>query len=608
MSKDEFIPVRLSHILRHYSVGSIIRGPDFLMTVKDIRSWKNKYSQTSGRVIPYVEQVKASIGVWQDLREPPVARTTATGEIDGAYIPAIPFPSWMICPDCGLLHLKPWKKNDDWETLHCEEPSNDKCPRKPKLEQISWVMVHINGYMTDVPWHYLAHYEEKNDKLNVCRADWSENYLYLVTDSNSSRKIIKCSRCNSKAYFSNDIRIKYAKNNKQPWLPEAPEDNDELAQIIEINDIRVHSPSTITALVIPPESRIKRGTIIDRMYSSSEKKQIIDNARTRLARMGALKRIAREFRCSVEDIEEAISEIERGYPLYGQSVTKGQLYENEYSALIEELPNLSDDEDFVTSHKTHLWNNLKKQNLKKSRHQKILSAIDKLIAVHRLKEIMVFKGFQRLGGELVPPDIEGQTDWLPALELYGEGIFFSFNTEKFKRWEEQPGLKKRANDFRIRFINAGIQFDPEVNVTPRLVFLHTLSHLLIRQLETAAGYPAASLKERIYSSNKEKYPMAGILIYVAVPDIVGSLGGLYELAEPKRFLKLISKAFDHADWCSLDPVCGEHTGQGPNLLNKAACHACSLVPEPSCAFGNVLLDRLFIKGDNSEDFKPLLNC
>jgi hypothetical protein len=100
--------------------------------------------------------------------------------------------------------------------------------------------------------------------------------------------------------------------------------------------------------------------------------------------------------------------------------------------------------------------------------------------------------------------------------------------------------------------------------------------------------------------------MAGILVYVAVPDIVGSLGGLAELAEPERFLQLVASVFDHADWCSMDPVCSEHEGQGPSQLNLAACHACALVPEPSCLFGNVLLDRTFVRGDLSGEIKPLL--
>jgi len=133
-----------------------------------------------------------------------------------------------------------------------------------------------------------------------------------------------------------------------------------------------------------------------------------------------------------------------------------------------------------------------------------------------------------------------------------------------------------------------------------------LSHLIIRQLESQAGYPAASLKERIYSSYC-KTKMSGILIYVAVPDIAGSLGGVAELAKPEQFLSLLSAVFDHAMWCSLDPVCSEHEGQGPSLLNRAACHACALVPEPSCAYGNTLLDRTFIRGDIKSGIPGFLN-
>jgi hypothetical protein len=204
-----------------------------------------------------------------------------------------------------------------------------------------------------------------------------------------------------------------------------------------------------------------------------------------------------------------------------------------------------------------------------------------------------------MGGKLVEPDIVKQSPWLPALELYGEGVFFTLDETHLTHWEAHPTLHERAADMQKRFA----QFHQprqcpgaEAIVTPRFLLLHTLAHLLIRQLETEAGYPAASLKERIYCT-AGKLPMSGILVYVAVPDIVGSLGGLAELATPERFLLLLSSVFDHAEWCSLDPVCSEHGGQGPSLLNRAACHACALIPEPSCAYGNVLLDRTFIKGD-----------
>lgn len=199
-----------------------------------------------------------------------------------------------------------------------------------------------------------------------------------------------------------------------------------------------------------------------------------------------------------------------------------------------------------------------------------------------------------------------ESSWLPALELYGEGVFFTIKEVILSRWESGGPLGERANTVERRFETTGLRFENEIIVSPRFLLLHTLAHLLIRQLETEAGYPAASLKERIYCT-AGKMPMSGILIYVAVPDVVGSLGGLAELATPERFLPLLSGVFDHAEWCSLDPVCSEHEGQGPSLLNRSACHACALVPEPSCAYGNVLLDRIFIKGDEATSIPAFLD-
>ena len=116
---------------------------------------------------------------------------------------------------------------------------------------------------------------------------------------------------------------------------------------------------------------------------------------------------------------------------------------------------------------------------------------------------MVLKGFQRMGGTLVLPDIVGESSWLPALELYGEGVFFSLDEDLLSRWESHPTLSERSSDFQRRFAATGLRFDPEIIVTPRFLLLHTLAHLLIRQLETEAGYPAASLKERIYCTRRQ---------------------------------------------------------------------------------------------------------
>lgn len=606
MKDDLYLPVRLSHLLRHCSVGAIVRGPDYLLTVKDIHHWTDKSGLVAGDEITYVEQVKSSLGITQVLRKPPVAQQRDNGQVEGSCVPAMRFPSWMICPSCGLLHNRPWRDLSEGEAPRCHETDTKRCQKRQRLEQVPWVLIHEDGYMADVPWHYLTHSNKVTNEQKQCRHDWSDAYLRLV--KNDGRKpILRCERCKASSQFDERIPINYSDTRQQPWMKEPSNNPDKPAVILEINDARVHSPINKNALVIPPESRIRKGSVVDRLYSNSQMRKNLALAKTPLGIKSEKQKIARELRCTVKEVDDALGDIDRGYPLYGAEFTTGLLLESEYQALMDELPDMAEDEDFVTSHFAKEWKTLAETLGANSKSAQIVEVIDKVVSVNRLKEILVMTGFQRLGGEIVSPDINGSSDWLPCLELYGEGIFLSFNEEIMDAWESNPVVRARADQIALRFSNTGLKFDVEVTISPRFILLHSLAHMVIRQLESMAGYPAASLKERIYSSQGGECPMAGILIYVAVPDVVGSLGGLAELADPQRFLRLMTSVFEHAEWCSIDPVCAEHEGQGPFLLNRAACHACSLIPEPSCSFKNVLLDRVFIKGDPSHEMPSFLD-
>ena len=330
--------------------------------------------------------------------------------------------------------------------------------------------------------------------------------------------------------------------------------------------------------------------MVDRVYGNLR-------VQTELRNATAFKKktIASDYVCTVRELDDAMTEIDKGYPNYGQAITPGDLLVAEYRALTEPILDLQEDEDFVTTHHTIEWQ-LLKEALENSQVRRAADTVSNLVAVNKLKEIMILTGFRRAGGETVtPPDITGDSDWLPAIELYGEGVFFTLDESFLHRWEANRNLQERVVAFEQRYAAASIHKD--VDISPRFLLCHTLAHLMIRQIEATAGYPAASLKERIYCATGES-PMAGILIFVAVADEEGSLGGVMELATPKRFLRLLTAAYEAAQWCSLDPVCAEQEGHGPALLNRAACHACALVPETSCLYENVLLDRAFIKGDD----------
>ncbi len=626
---NRLIATRWSHLLGYSGVGAIVRADHDLFVVKDIRHWTDRVNKLpAGDLIPYVDLLRATLGVDRELRAPPLARELPKGAVDGTCIPAMRFPRWMHCPGCGLLHWQPWREGDDRPGMAATRPPCCQCDGHPRLQQVGWVLAHPQGGLDDLPWHLLAHRDDPARQRD-CRADSDRPYLRWRRDGETGLNWrLHCDRCGAQSAFDRQVPVRLDPPTRQPWghaSVRAQTTTDQKASIVEVSDPRLYYPRTHSALVIPPESRVQRGSVLDRLYSNRADQDRLKHQRSGRARQGVLRILATQYGCPVDELKNAADEIDRGYPLYGQTVTPGELLAKEYKALMEEIPDLSDGEDFVPRDQTRAWRALALA----PGDTAVLAAVERLVAVTRLREVRIFEGFSRLDQgcddglrptlgprgtapeprtSVIPPDLDGSGDWLPAIELYGEGIFFTLAETALRPWSRQPGLKARAETLGRRFERTGMRFPdaPILPLTPRFILLHTLAHLVIRQLETQAGYPAASIRERIYCAEGAE-PMAGILVYVAVPDIVGSLGGLAELAEPARFLPLLVSVFAHAHGCSLDPVCSEHEGQGPSQLNLAACHACALVPEPSCQFSNVLLDRTFVRGDLKGEIHPLLH-
>ena len=590
-NRSQYTPVRFSHLTSSSGVGAIVRGAeDKLMVVVDTRYWTDKEGLNATTPIPYVSRITQALNISRELRMPPAAQEIfhkGDKSIEGSYLPAVLFPTYASCSKCGLLHLNPWK----YQEKKMDEKVFCKC--NGILKQVVWCCVSDKGYLDEVPWHAVCHQNFKGK----CEPDYQKKYLKFSVDKNGTT-IVKCLRCNSSNKFLKQ-QLGFI-NRSQPWIYETPELGGNLnVTIVEVNDSVVYSPVSTSALVIPPESRISKNTVVDRLYNNSTALRELESIRIPLRRKGKLKSLASEYRCAVEDIKNAIDKISDGYPDFGAFKTSGDLIADEYKAFLLPLESPKDDEDFVTDHKTDEWNSLAVEQTNISLLA-LIKIVDRHIVAKRLREILVFEGFKRGYPEkgqdqpLVPPDIVGESDWLPAIELFGEGVFFTFNEEVIDKWEQLSAVKKRADEVSERYEKTSQNLGNELVITPRFILLHTLAHLVIRELESAVGYPAASLSERIYHSRNEK--MAGVLIYTAVPDVAGSLGGIIESSQPKTFLKILNNAFKHALWCSLDPVCTEHKGQGPGWLNRAACHGCVLVPETTCEYGNVFLDRVFIKG------------
>ncbi|NEW42779.1 DUF1998 domain-containing protein [Nocardia cyriacigeorgica] len=242
-------------------------------------------------------------------------------------------------------------------------------------------------------------------------------------------------------------------------------------------------------------------------------------------------------------------------------------------------------------------------------HTTLHGHIERVRSVSVLRETRALRGFTRgrdgglkvpVGKALLrrrplPPD----RDWLPAYVVKGEGIYFELDPHHLSAWEARGEVQARADRIANRYGQVVADRGGRARtISPRLVMLHTLAHMLINELVFTCGYSSASLRERLYVSRGRSRDMAGLLIYTAAGDSEGTMGGLVRMARKDRLKEVFASALNDAHWCSTDPVCMDAggQGQGPDSCNLAACHGCALLPETSCEEFNRFLDRGLVIG------------
>lgn len=241
------------------------------------------------------------------------------------------------------------------------------------------------------------------------------------------------------------------------------------------------------------------------------------------------------------------------------------------------------------------------------RRSKRVDGIQSVIQLHRLREVQSLIGFTRF--EAVTPDIDGEYEsdveraslaiepkWFPAVENRGEGLFVQLRASAIASWLERPGVTTRLDHLRQghdRWMEERkIKLQRPFPGGP-YVLLHTLSHLLIQSLSMRSGYPASSIRERIYADIAEG--QYGILLYTGTPDAEGTLGGLVQQA--RHIESHLADAMRMAALCSNDPICAQHDPAESlegRPLHGAACHGCTLISETSCEMRNDYLDRALV--------------
>lgn len=598
--------IRRSQYITPFGVGSILDIGNESLIAMDITHWKNDQGEKIN-----LKRLAKKLGV-REFRMPQIPNNP--WDTNTAKLPFFRFPRWLFCSSCRSLKF--WTYQDEREldgrVPKCQSP---KCFGKV-LTPMRFVAACKDGHLTDIDWRYWAHWGAQGQN---CQDNSS---LKFRTKSNQGGSLasleIFCSKCKAKRDLSdlfkkdNFVKLGIKCSSKQPWQTkdEIEEPCGNSLQAIQRGASNIYFPKVISALDIPTdnfddeESDIEQQILTSKFFEAILKKY---NSSTSNVAQRVIDVYIEELLSQVEgSTEEMIKNLYMSKDNHNDVSNNEPI--NEEEVLAEEWPILlnppkrNNNQIFSASI----------ENLSGIKNSYGLEKIfEKIVLVDKLREVRVLRGFQRINpsnDDFVPVDLKNKKDWLPATEVFGEGIFIAFSIDKINEWEKKNSKSIDDRLSTMQNTHTKEELDFLKAPTPRFVLLHTFAHLLIRQLSFECGYSSSSLRERIYSDDNK---MAGILIYTADSDSEGALGGLVRQGKSDRFIPTVLTALERGSWCSSDPVCRELPGQGMRGLNKAACHSCALLAETSCISHNALLDRMLLVGKDEKSnygfFNPIID-
>jgi Domain of unknown function (DUF1998) len=613
-------PLRRAQIIAPFGVGSLVVNKDGVsLIVCGLDNWfKPEEREAEAKDIDEDEfrieewRLSGRLGV-RDFRLPPDYRSSFFGfgnteRNEHLTVPVLRFPQWHVCQRnaCGKMSKLPLERR---RSAICKEVNGGEC--KGRMFQVPLVAVCLNGHLNDFPWVEWVHRSDAPSCTGVLS-------MHQRGTGGLAGIEIRCEGCSAKRTLA-DVTLLYSdgsthlsrtlRSNKDPFLcrggmPWLSSSSGHACAKHLMGSLRsssnIYYADTRSSIYLPRHGDNAPAELV-KLLSEQPLNGLIGIMKSAGLEItpGPLRQQHRELLENYTDemIKSSVKLLERDTSS-NDARAAGDDDETEFRR--EEFRVLCAGIDQADLR-------VRSQDLSKY-DPKVRDFFKRISLVESLRETRAFCGFTRIfaENEISLQDKRSQLwkrkpagDWLPAYVVKGEGIFFEISEEKLAGWETDT-IQQSVAALRERYRQA-IQSRHlrDMSINPRLVLLHTWSHLLMRQLTFDCGYGTASLRERLYVSDDPQNPMAGLLIYTAAGDSEGTMGGLVRMGHPGYLEPVFYNAIDAALWCSADPVCleiGTTSGQGPDNCNRAACHNCALLPETACEQFNRFLDRSLLIG------------
>lgn len=529
----------------------------------------------------------------------------------GITVPFLRFPTWNFCPYCKRLGSSPLTLEGK---ERCPDPKHQDKTRGPVMAQVPFVAVCERGHLDDFPWREWVHRAVRPDCAGTLR-------LRSLGGGSLAGQEVSCDACQKRRTLENVMNTMRSEDSEttvlsstlergvdfscrgwRPWLGKAPEPCGQPLRASLRGASNVYFPLVESSIYLPQSP-------------SSTPEELIEIVKSQAFASGMS--LARGRNGGVVTVQDF-----RAIDTYG--IADDYSDEQVRDALMEYLGGAESELEYDLDALSQMdWRRPEYRILREGlRHPELVvtraseahaevvtEAFSRVRLVELLRETRALWGFTRVtsadlklrqGKErLRLKQLAPQRDWLPAYTVNGEGIYLELDEHRIRTWERKPGVLERAErlaqnyeDFRAARGSA------ERDISPRLILVHTIAHLLINELIFECGYSTASLRERLFVDDSRERPMAGLLIYTAAGDSEGTMGGLVRMGRVGNLERVWEAALANAGWCSTDPICMEtgEAGQGPDSCNLAACHSCALLPETSCEEFNRFLDRGLVVG------------
>lgn len=595
--------LRRSQIITTFGPGAMLDLPRYSVLVGGLGDWRFDADAEEIREPRLVEKLKSIMGVNHlQLRLPPA-------DLDDPSLPKTGIGAWQF-PELFITEVVPTPgapSNERSRMLvhrkQLQGKTRFECKYETKTRKLSVVPVRFvvacaNGHIDEFPWRFFAHHGPTDCKRQL----WLDE---TGTSADLSELFVRCEcgkaprRCMSDA-ANKDMHALGRCQARQPWLgPNAfeasctdPKGQPGFNRLLIRTASNSYFPQLLSVISLPEQD----DELIEAVGHLWTQLQHMDS----VEKLEMLKSIMPPVKSALEafSTSKVLDEIKRRKDGVKSGITVKQAELETLSASKDESNNEKLDQKIFLARALPVskWKGAKFPWMKD---------ICRVVLVHRLREVVALAGFTRF--EAASPDVTGELDinvkraplaselsWLPAIENKGEGVFIQFDNDAVHAWHAHAAVQAREKSLHEGF-DAWLKEHPgSKRQFPgiRYLMLHSFSHMLITRVSLDCGYPASSIRERVYALPDTGY---GVLLFTGTSDAEGTLGGLVEVG--RCIHHHVQAALNSAELCSNDPVCAEHEPKDVNerrFLHGAACHGCLLIAETSCEQHNDFLDRSLV--------------